>query len=201
LSAKTRNVPAGRPPGTPPWTWEESANDALTMKGFDKAKTWPVEAVAYRLEAYNGWGYWSSGFPIPPDQLGVSPYLWAACVPGKPYRIGKFTRDHFYDPDVVDRQLGCMPLLQRMAALDGSIKLVSESAPAPKIPGAPAPVPPPLKPAPPPKPAAPARTGIAALLVGAAAALAAFGRDHWVFVACALALAGIATFLILRSRK
>lgn len=268
LSAKTRNVPAGRPPGNPPWTWEESAIDALAMKGFDKAGSWPIEAVAFRLEAYNGWGYWSSGFPIPSDQLGVSPYLWAACVPGRPYRTGKFVRDHVYDPGTVDRQLGCMPLLQRMAALDGSIKFAVE---APASPDAPAPVPTPTPiPAPPPekldiawlqlrmnelkitgaplevdgimgartvaalkafqqergldpdgipgpltiaalratpapaKPSSPStlkpRHGIASVIMAIATALAAWGRDHWVFVACALAFGLVLAVLVLRRK-
>src|SRR5690606_5399494 len=39
LTARTRQVPAGRPrSGNPPFTWEESAIDALTMEGHQLHK-------------------------------------------------------------------------------------------------------------------------------------------------------------------
>src|SRR4051812_26083571 len=34
LTHKTVHVPKNRPPGSPPFTFEESARDALTMEGF-----------------------------------------------------------------------------------------------------------------------------------------------------------------------
>src|SRR6185503_10373839 len=58
LTARTVQVPAGRPPtGIPPFQWEESAIDALTLEAFPSVKLWTVERIAYQLEAYNGWGY------------------------------------------------------------------------------------------------------------------------------------------------
>ena len=72
LSARTTHVPAGRPKtGTPPFTWEESATDALTMQGFPAWKDWSVPGTLYKLEGYNGWGYHDHH----PDVN--TPYLWS----------------------------------------------------------------------------------------------------------------------------
>src|SRR5678815_3687423 len=41
LKARTYHVPAGRPlAGSPPFTFEESAIDALRQKGYDKITDW-----------------------------------------------------------------------------------------------------------------------------------------------------------------
>jgi len=57
LKARTYHVPAGRPiHGTPPFTFEESAIDALRQKGYDKITDWSIERIAYVLERYNGFG-------------------------------------------------------------------------------------------------------------------------------------------------
>lgn len=186
LSRKTTHVPAGRPPGNPPWTWEESAVDALTLKGFHRAPSWPVEAVAYRLETFNGFGYWNNrDFPIPGDQVGVSPYLWAGCLPGKPYRTGKFTRDHHYDPTVRDSQLGCMPLLRVMQEMDPSIVLRTEDQLH-------------LQPTSVQKTAA----GGAVAAAGGLAALLNYLGAHWGFIAGAVMLTAIigAYFLVLHKK-
>ena len=58
LTARTVQVPRGRPPfGTPPFEWEDSAIDALTLKDLDDVRVWSIERIAFQLEAYNGWGY------------------------------------------------------------------------------------------------------------------------------------------------
>ena len=58
LSARTVNEPPGRPPnGNPPFSWEESATDALQYEGYDKWKDWSVAGILFKLELYNGWGY------------------------------------------------------------------------------------------------------------------------------------------------
>lgn len=185
LSRKTTRVPPGRPPGPGPWTWEESAIDALTMKGFHKAPSWPVEAVCYRLEAYNGFGYWSTAYPIPSDQLGVSPYLWASCLPGRPYRTGKFTRDHHYEAGVVDEQLGCMALLRVMADLDPSVVLRTEDQLAPQ-----------------PTPAQKTATAGTAAAAGGAALLLSYFEAHWVLIAgAALLAAAVGAYFLLLHKK
>src|SRR5215468_6677308 len=57
LRARTVDVPRGRPPGNAPFSWEQSAVDALTMHGLQRVDNWPIGRIAYQLEAYNGWGY------------------------------------------------------------------------------------------------------------------------------------------------
>lgn len=102
LNYRTHHVPAGRPLGPPPFTWEESAMDALTMKGLDKITSWPIERVLYECERYNGWGYFNNGY-------GNSPYIWAGT---NHYSQGKYVADGRYDPTVVDKQLGCAAMLK-----------------------------------------------------------------------------------------
>src|SRR5262249_43453316 len=65
------HVPAGRPKrGNPPFPWDASAIDALTMAPHElqKVKAWSVERILYETEKYNGWGYL---------KRGNSPYLWS----------------------------------------------------------------------------------------------------------------------------
>jgi lysozyme family protein len=58
LTARTVQVPAGRPKtGEPPFTWEESATDALMLEKLDQWEDWSVPGTLYKLEQYNGWGY------------------------------------------------------------------------------------------------------------------------------------------------
>ena len=72
LTAKTVQVPAGRPlVGNPPFTWEESALDALTQKGLQNIKAWTIERLLYEAERYNGFGY----MLYHPGDL--SPYVWS----------------------------------------------------------------------------------------------------------------------------
>src|SRR5712691_5433636 len=47
LTIRTRQVPAGRPRSSPPWTWEESARDALAIDGLDKIADWGIEQILY----------------------------------------------------------------------------------------------------------------------------------------------------------
>lgn len=109
LTKRTVHVPKGRPAaGSPPFTWEESANDALTMAphSLNKVKEWTVERILYETERYNGWGYLGKG---------NSPYLWAST---SEYHGGKYVADHVYDKNAWDKQLGCVALLKVIATLD-----------------------------------------------------------------------------------
>lgn len=102
LTARTYHVPAGRPiKGNPPFTFEESAIDALRQKGYDKITDWSIERIAYILEKYNGFGYVSRGVN--------SPYLWAST---DNYTRGKYIRDGVYSSTTVDTQLGTMAILK-----------------------------------------------------------------------------------------
>lgn len=107
LTARTRHVPANRPAaGNPPFTFDESAIDALMMAphSLHKVKDWTLERILYETERYNGWGYLGKG---------NSPYLWAAT---DQYHGGKYVADGVYDANAWDRQLGCVALLKQMAA-------------------------------------------------------------------------------------
>ncbi len=60
LTARTRHVPAGRPEtGSPPFSWEASAIDALTMPphSLHLVRSWTMERACYEIEKYNGFGY------------------------------------------------------------------------------------------------------------------------------------------------
>ena len=118
LQARTRQVPAGRPrTGSPPFTWEESAVDALVMKKFDEEDKWTMEKICYNLERYNGWGYVNRGIP--------SPYLWSG---SNIYTRGKYVRDGVFDANEVSQQVGALVLLKRILALDVEAKEVVESS-------------------------------------------------------------------------
>lgn len=102
LSARTVQVPKGRPlTGTPPFTWRESAIDALTMKGFHDVRDWSIPHMLYLLERYNGMGYRMRRL--------ASPYLWSF---SNHYNRGKFVKDGIYDPNAVSRQCGVAVMLK-----------------------------------------------------------------------------------------
>lgn len=123
LQSRTRRVPKGRPATHDgPFTFEESAVDALTMPGkaFDKVRDWSIEHVAFLLEKYNGWGYRSRNTGI------HSPYLWSVT---NLYSRGKFIRDHVYSPTAVSGQVGAMAILKALTELDPH--LIEADKPAP----------------------------------------------------------------------
>jgi hypothetical protein len=82
------------------------------------------------FEMYNGLGYAAMGRP--------SAYVWSG---SDQYVSGKYVRDHVYDPNEVDVQVGCAPLLARMMALDPSITFGLPGAPARRAAGPPHPSP------------------------------------------------------------
>lgn len=105
LSARTVNVPAGRPPaGSPPFTWEDSASDAL--RRFDSWTDWSLAGTLYQLERYNGMGYRIRVSPPTP-----TPYLWSWTTA---YSRGKFVRDGVYNPDAVSAQCGAAAIFKAM---------------------------------------------------------------------------------------
>lgn len=96
LKHRTVNEPKGRPKkGNPPFTWEESAEDALTMKGYEQQSDWSLPRMLYRFERYNGFGY--------RPRYNPTPYLWSYSTH---YVKGKYTSDGHYDPDAVSKQCG-----------------------------------------------------------------------------------------------
>jgi lysozyme family protein len=107
LTARTTHVPAGRPPqGQPPFSWEDSARDAMAMKGLvglTGPNDWSIARMLFRWEAFNGFGYRARGL--------ASPYLWSF---SNHYEKGRFVADHVFDPNSVSRQCGAAVLLQAL---------------------------------------------------------------------------------------
>lgn len=113
------HVPAGRGPFG---SWEAAAIDALVNCGPYAArnKDWSIGGLLALLERYNGVGYFNRGIP--------SPYIWSGT---DQYSRGKYVRDGVFDPNEVDKQLGCAGLILAMMQLDASIKFEDGPAPTP----------------------------------------------------------------------
>jgi lysozyme family protein len=107
LTSRTVRVPANRPAnGQPPFTWRESARDALVLKGYDRETDWSVPHMLYLWEKYNGFGYRKHGVP--------TPYLWSF---SNLYQSGKFVADGQFDPNAVSKQCGCALMLKTLQNL------------------------------------------------------------------------------------
>jgi lysozyme family protein len=117
LNARTFRVPAGRPAsGSPPFSWEESARDALVVEEFDRQKDWSLARALYRWETYNGFGYRSRRVP--------TPYLWSFTTI---YRKGKFVGDGVFDSNAVSKQCGAAAFLKALIALEKASVGVEDS--------------------------------------------------------------------------
>ena len=104
LTNRTIHVPAGRPKeGTPPFTWEQSAIDALKLRKIDQWKDWTIEGMLYQIEGYNGWGYRLHH----PEVL--SPYLWSF---SNHYTKGKYISDGTWSAAAVSAQCGAAVLFK-----------------------------------------------------------------------------------------
>ncbi len=104
LTARTKRVPAGRPiAGSPPFTFEESAVDALKLKGFHTESDWSLPRALFRFERYNGFGY-------RPRNV-ASPYLWSYTTI---YGRGKYIADGEFDGNETSRQCGVAALLRQL---------------------------------------------------------------------------------------
>jgi len=107
LTARTVQVPKGRPKtGTLPFSWEDSARDAMELKGLTAQSDWTAAHSLYRFEAYNGWGYFFRGLP--------SPYLWSF---SQHYVKGKFVSDGKFDANAVSKQCGAGILMHELGIL------------------------------------------------------------------------------------
>lgn len=113
------HVPAGRGPFQ---SWEAAAIDALVNCGPYAARNrdWSIAGTLALLEQYNGLGYMRRGLP--------SPYIWSGT---DQYSRGKYVRDGVFDPDEIDKQLGCAGLIMAMMQLDQSIKFEDNPVPTP----------------------------------------------------------------------
>jgi len=111
LTGRTTHVPAGRPKENPgngkppskenPYTWEESALDALIFMGYNKVTDWGIENCLILFEKYNGLGYKKRGVP--------SPYLWSFT---DKYTKGKYVADGKYNPDAISKQPGTAAIMK-----------------------------------------------------------------------------------------
>jgi len=106
LTGRTVRVPAGRPAqGAPPFSWEESALDAIAVNRYDKWNDWSIAGMLVVWERYNGLGY---------RQYGVnSPYVWA-CT--DLYAKGRYIADGRYDAKAESRQCGAVAILKGLIA-------------------------------------------------------------------------------------
>lgn len=114
LSRRTVQVPAGRPlKGNPPFTWEQSAADALEMKRFVLDELGDLdtpEECLYFLELYNGFGYQTgAGRNTTPPRR--SPYLWSMTTQ---YTRGKYVADGRFDRNAVSAQVGAAAMLKEL---------------------------------------------------------------------------------------
>ncbi|MEO6188026.1 MAG: hypothetical protein ABIO82_07915 [Ginsengibacter sp.] len=111
LSARTVRVPKGYPKqGNPPFSFFDSAVDALTLEGFSQWTEWSVAGMLYCFEKYNGFGYRKKNIN--------SPYLWSG---SNQYSKGKFVKDGVFDPQAVSSQIGTAVILRRMSELQIAI--------------------------------------------------------------------------------
>ena len=107
LTARTVQQPPGRPKnGSPPFTWEQSAADALQLKRLGADTDWSLAGTLYQLERYNGFGYRLYHPHV------LSPYLWGF---SNHYSSGKYVADGTWSDSAVTKQCGAAVLLRRMA--------------------------------------------------------------------------------------
>ncbi|MBK7541884.1 MAG: hypothetical protein IPP10_02760 [Candidatus Competibacteraceae bacterium] len=116
LSERTRHLPDGRPAqGEPPFAWEDSATDALSLRYFDQWADWSIAGTLFLLEGHGGWGYRLHH----PEVL--SPYLWHHSTH---YSQGKYVTDDTWSETAAPRQYGVAVLLRRLAER-GAIEFVA----------------------------------------------------------------------------
>lgn len=107
LAQRTVQEPKGRPALPPlngigkPYTWAESARDALRMEGYNIMHDWSITRILARLENYNGIGYRRHGI--------YTPYLWSAT---NHYTTGKYVADGHFDIHAVSKQVGAAAMLK-----------------------------------------------------------------------------------------
>lgn len=84
-------------------SWHECALAALKRTGLSAvgAGNWTPAKMVSACEPYNGYGY---------RRMGIrSPYLWAST---NHEQKGKYIRDHVFDRNVEDTQMGCAAMLK-----------------------------------------------------------------------------------------
>ena len=94
--------------GAPPFTWAESAIDALAYDQLEKVNWDSLGDMLYACERYNGTGYliYHPGTP--------SPYLWAGT--GGEW-MGKYVKDGRFDSTAYSDQIGVVAILKTLEAM------------------------------------------------------------------------------------
>ncbi|WP_321338764.1 peptidoglycan-binding protein [uncultured Cohaesibacter sp.] len=119
LSERTRQKPSGRPAaGAPPFSWEQSARDALEYDRLLGVSDWSLKSVLYHWHRYNGINNAYKRNNIP------TPYLWSG---SQHYRKGKYVADGKFDPNAVSHQVGAAVLLRALVDI-GAVKLSKNGA-------------------------------------------------------------------------
>lgn len=105
LTSKTRHVPQGRPPGNPPFTWEQGAVDALKFDHLDKESWKGIGNELQNIESYNGLGVQKYHPSVP------TAYLWSWTTI---YSRGKYVADGQWSDTAISDQCGVAPLLKTL---------------------------------------------------------------------------------------
>jgi lysozyme family protein len=111
LHRRTTIVPIGRGPFN---SFLDGCIDAFRIDGLLglPPEIWRKLAFScYKHEGFNGWGYRAKGLP--------SPYVFGATAVQRP---GKFPRDHVWDPNMWDPQLGTLSIIEELVALHSELK-------------------------------------------------------------------------------
>lgn len=90
------------PKGYGPWeSWSDSTVTAFNIK--ETPENWNIGNTLYFCERFNGLGYRRKG--------KRTPYLWSY---SNYQQVGKYVRDHVYDPTAVSLQVGVAIMLKRL---------------------------------------------------------------------------------------
>ena len=93
--------------GTPPFTWETSAADALRYDSLHTVRWSSLDATLYACERYNGLGYLRHHPQVP------TPYLWSHTTL---YTRGKYVADGKWSSTAVSAQTGIAAIWKRLEA-------------------------------------------------------------------------------------
>lgn len=112
LTDRTIAAPAGRPTeGQPPFTWEDSAIDALRQKNVHNSKDMFLSpgGILYILERYNGFGYRRFHAHV------KSPYVWSGT---QYYTTGTYLANGMWSDTTQVKQFGGAALLKQLVTLN-----------------------------------------------------------------------------------
>lgn len=125
LDRVTTHVPEGRGPFLGPAAFEDAAVDALVDCAPHAARLtdWSIGGMLTNLERYNGIGYAMRGMP--------SPYIWSGT---DQYTKGKYVADGVFDPEEVDKQIGCAGLILAITGLDATVTFSGTQVQPPPVP-------------------------------------------------------------------